>query len=83
MNMGKVLGGGSSINVIVWARGHKNDRENFAKDADDQHGATSRCRRSIGVSSWQGVEDPVRRGMQARHSYGRCSVASRCGEPSA
>src|SRR6201984_143837 len=23
MNMGKVLGGGSSINVMVWARGHK------------------------------------------------------------
>src|SRR6516165_4423971 len=25
MNMGKVLGGGSSINVMIWARGHKND----------------------------------------------------------
>jgi hypothetical protein len=24
MNMGKVLGGGSSINVMAWARGHKN-----------------------------------------------------------
>src|SRR5215831_18593533 len=24
-NMGKVLGGGSSINVMVWARGHKTD----------------------------------------------------------
>src|SRR5258708_36382249 len=24
MNMGKVLGGGSSINAMVWARGHKN-----------------------------------------------------------
>src|SRR6202790_2477468 len=23
--MGKVLGGGSSINVMIWSRGHKND----------------------------------------------------------
>src|ERR1700756_3639659 len=25
LGMGKVLGGGSSINAMVWARGHKND----------------------------------------------------------
>lgn len=25
LSMGKVLGGGSSINVMVWARGHKSD----------------------------------------------------------
>src|SRR5262252_9850118 len=30
MNMGKVLGGGSSINVMIWARGHKNDWGYFA-----------------------------------------------------
>jgi choline dehydrogenase len=35
MNMGKVLGGGSSINVMVWARGHKNDWDNFASQAGD------------------------------------------------
>jgi choline dehydrogenase-like flavoprotein len=23
--MGRVLGGGSSVNVMIWARGHKND----------------------------------------------------------
>jgi choline dehydrogenase len=27
IDMSKVLGGGSSINVKVWARGHKNDWE--------------------------------------------------------
>jgi choline dehydrogenase len=27
--MGKVLGGGSSINVMVWARGHKSDWDFF------------------------------------------------------
>jgi choline dehydrogenase len=35
MNMGKVLGGGSSINVMVWARGHKNDWNHFAHEAGD------------------------------------------------
>src|SRR5258705_2693194 len=33
LSMGKVLGGGSSINVMVWARGHKNDWDFFASEA--------------------------------------------------
>ena len=32
-SMGKVLGGGSSINVMVWARGHKSDWDFFASEA--------------------------------------------------
>ena len=35
LSMGKVLGGGSGINVMIWARGHKNDWDYFAKEADD------------------------------------------------
>src|ERR1700761_6580487 len=35
MSMGKVLGGGSSINVMCWARGHKNDWDLFADQAGD------------------------------------------------
>src|SRR6267154_6754628 len=35
MNMGKVLGGGSSINAMLWARGHKNDWDYFAAEAGD------------------------------------------------
>jgi choline dehydrogenase len=35
LSMGKVLGGGSSINVMAWARGHKNDWDFFAQEADD------------------------------------------------
>jgi len=35
LNMGKVLGGGSSINVMAWARGHKNDWDFFAEEAHD------------------------------------------------
>ena len=33
--MGKVLGGGSSINLMVWARGHKTDWDFFAAEADN------------------------------------------------
>ena len=35
LNMGKVLGGGSSINVMACLRGHKNDCGFFAAEAGD------------------------------------------------
>jgi choline dehydrogenase len=35
LNMGKVLGGGSSINAMAWAGGHKNDWDFFAAEAGD------------------------------------------------
>jgi choline dehydrogenase len=35
MSIGKVLGGGSSINVMFWARGHKSDWDYFAAQAGD------------------------------------------------
>jgi choline dehydrogenase len=35
LSMGKVLGGGSSINVMAWARGHKNDWDFFASESGD------------------------------------------------
>ena len=41
MNMGKVLGGGSSINVMLWARGHRSDWDYFAAEAAIPLGATS------------------------------------------
>jgi len=34
-SMGKVLGGGSSINGMCWSRGHKNDWDFFAAEAGD------------------------------------------------
>src|SRR5580692_10210414 len=34
-NMGKVLGGGSSVNAMVWSRGHKNDWDCFAAETGD------------------------------------------------
>src|SRR5271155_569351 len=33
--MGKVLGGGSSINGLIWARGHKNDFDRWAEETGD------------------------------------------------
>jgi GMC oxidoreductase len=33
--MGKVVGGGSSVNVMVWSRGHKNDFDYWAAEAGD------------------------------------------------
>src|SRR5262249_11064036 len=34
-SMGKVLGGSSSINAMMWARGHKNDWDHFAAESGD------------------------------------------------
>src|SRR5215831_14720909 len=35
MGMGKVLGGGSSISAMIWARGHKSDWDFFASETGD------------------------------------------------
>src|SRR5258708_35735189 len=35
LSMGKVVGGGASINVMAWARGHKNDWDFFASESGD------------------------------------------------
>ncbi|ANI40292.1 GMC family oxidoreductase [Mycolicibacterium vaccae] len=63
MNMGKVLGGGSSINVMMWARGHKNDWDYFASEAGDEawgYDAVLDIYRR--VEDWRGAPDPERRG---------------------
>jgi choline dehydrogenase len=63
MSMGKVLGGGSSINVMIWARGHKSDWDYFAAEAGDpawSYDSVLGIYREI--ENWQGVPDPVRRG---------------------
>ncbi|OON64513.1 oxidoreductase [Massilia sp. KIM] len=63
LNMGKVLGGGSSINVMLWARGHRNDWNHFAAEAGDaawNYDAVLDIYRRI--EDWQGSPDPLRRG---------------------
>jgi choline dehydrogenase len=63
LNMGKVLGGGSSINVMIWARGHKNDWDFFAVEARDAawsyESVLNIYRR---IEDWHGAPDPTRRG---------------------
>jgi len=62
-NMGKVLGGGSSINVMVWARGHKSDWEHFAAVSGDAGwGYESVLGIYRRIEDWHGAGDPLRRG---------------------
>jgi choline dehydrogenase len=62
-SMGKVLGGGSSINLMVWARGHRNDWDLFAAEAADpawNYDSVLATYRSI--EDWHGAADPAYRG---------------------
>jgi choline dehydrogenase len=64
LSMGKGLGGGSSINVLVWARGHKGDWDHFASEAGDEAwGYESILGYYRRIENWQGAPDPVRRGV--------------------
>src|SRR6202158_14055 len=62
-SMGKVLGGGSSINVMAWARGHKNDWDLYAAEAGDKawsyESVLDIYRRT---EDWHGAPDPDYRG---------------------
>ncbi|MEA2850462.1 MAG: choline dehydrogenase [Rhodospirillaceae bacterium] len=64
MNMGKVLGGGSSINVMAWMRGHRTDWDFFAAETGDPawsyESILSVYRR---IEDWRGAPDPARRGV--------------------
>jgi choline dehydrogenase len=62
-SMGKVLGGGSSINVMIWARGHKSDWDYFAAETgDDGWSYQSVLKIYREIEDWQGTPDPERRG---------------------
>ena len=61
--MGKLLGGGSSINAMIWSRGHRNDWDYFAAEAKDpswNYDSILRIYRRI--EDWHGVRDSLRRG---------------------
>lgn len=63
MSMGKGLGGGSSVNVMVWARGHRSDWDHFAAETGDpgwNYGSVLDIYRRI--ENWQGKPDPKYRG---------------------
>jgi len=61
--MGKVLGGGSSINGSIWARGHRQDFAHWAAvSGDPGWGYESVLGIYRDIEDWQGPPDPLRRG---------------------
>jgi choline dehydrogenase len=63
LSMGKVLGGGSSINVMAWSRGHRNDWDFFASEAGDKAwGYESVLDIYRRIEDWNGVPNPDYRG---------------------
>ncbi|MCA1415572.1 GMC family oxidoreductase N-terminal domain-containing protein [Bradyrhizobium sp. NBAIM20] len=63
MSMGKVVGGGSSINVMLWARGHRSDWDFFAEQSGDETwGYDSVLQIFREIENWQGTPDPRYRG---------------------
>jgi choline dehydrogenase len=63
-SMGKVLGGGSSINVSTWSRGHRADWDFYASESDDpswNYAAVLDLYRRR-VEAWTGSPDPDYRG---------------------
>jgi choline dehydrogenase len=62
-SMGKVVGGGSSINSMVWARGHRVDWDYFAAEANDPAwGYESVLGIYRRIEDWHGTPDPQYRG---------------------
>jgi choline dehydrogenase len=62
--MGKVLGGGSSVNVMVWARGHKSDWDYFASEAGDPAWSYESILKIYHrIEDWHGAPDPRYRGV--------------------
>lgn len=63
MSMGKGLGGGSSVNVMVWARGHRSDWDHFATETGEpawNYASVLDIYRRI--ENWQGQPDAKYRG---------------------
>jgi len=62
--MGKVLGGGSSINGLIWARGHQHDFDGWAEQTRDPGWSYARVLDLYKrIEDWDGPPDPLRRGI--------------------
>ena len=61
--MGKVVGGGTSVNVMLWARGHKNDFEHWASETDNDAWSYKNVLEMYKrMENYQGSTDSKRRG---------------------
>jgi choline dehydrogenase len=59
LSMGKVLGGGSSINLMVWARGHQADWDHFAFESGDENwGYDAILNLYRRIEDFHGIPDP-------------------------
>ncbi len=64
LSMGKVLGGGSSINLMVWARGHRSDWDYFAFESGDPNwGYDAVLDLYRRIEDFHGLPDPRYRGI--------------------
>ncbi|OBH88147.1 GMC family oxidoreductase [Mycobacterium sp. E2989] len=62
-SMGKVLGGGSSINLMVWSRGHRGDWDHFAAESGEPAWAYEQVLQLYRqLEDWQGTGEPDHRG---------------------
>ncbi|MEM6106976.1 GMC family oxidoreductase N-terminal domain-containing protein [Mycobacterium sp. 050272] len=62
-SMGKVLGGGSSINVMIWARGHRSDWDLFASESGEPAwGYEPVLDLFRHLEDWHGTGEPNHRG---------------------
>jgi choline dehydrogenase len=62
-SMGKVLGGGSSINVMLWARGHRSDWDLFAAESGEPAwGYEPVLDLYRHIEDWDGLGEPDHRG---------------------
>jgi len=63
LSMGKVLGGGSSINAMIWSHAHRSDWDGYARAVQDE---SWRYDSILGIfrriEDWHGPADPLRRG---------------------
>jgi choline dehydrogenase-like flavoprotein len=63
LSMGKVLGGGSSINVMIWARGHRSDWDYFASQSGEAAwGYESVLDLYRSIEDWHGTGESSHRG---------------------
>ncbi|ORW95552.1 oxidoreductase [Mycobacterium sp. IEC1808] len=62
-SMGRVLGGGSSINLMIWARGHRSDWDHYASESGESawgyQAILDLYRR---IEDWHGIGEPNHRG---------------------
>jgi choline dehydrogenase-like flavoprotein len=62
-SMGKVLGGGSSINLMIWARGHRSDWDHFASESGEPAWAYEPILDLYQrIEDWHGIGEPNHRG---------------------